>query len=61
MAARELFDIWEEETGANPFRLQLVNYVAQFPSQGAAERYAEAVKRHRATLAPAPAVPTKKK
>jgi hypothetical protein len=60
MAARELFEIWEE-TGLNPFRLQLVNYVAHFPSQGAAERYAEAVKRHRAAQAPPPAVPSKKK
>jgi hypothetical protein len=58
--ARELFDIWED-TGANPFRLQLVNYVAQFPSQGAAERYVEAVKRHRDSQATVSAVPSKKK
>ena len=57
--ARELFDIWEED-GLNPFRLQLVNYVGQFRSKEAAERYAEAVKRHLASIAPAPVVKGKK-
>ena len=59
MPDRNLFDIWEE-TGANPWKAQLVNYVGSFPTQGAAERYCEAVRRHRASEAPKAAVPKKK-
>jgi hypothetical protein len=46
--ARELFDIWEvEELVEHPWRVQLVNYVGQFPTKSAAERYVAAVKKAR--------------
>jgi len=54
MAARELFEIWEEPGTDHPWKAQLVNYVGSFLTQGHAERYVEAVKRHLASMAPAP-------
>ena len=46
--AHELFDIWEvEELVEHPWRVQLVNYVGQFITKEAAERYVAAVKKAR--------------
>ena len=52
---RELYDIWEielteETTKADldkPWKVQLVKYVANFPTQSAAQRYVNAIKAER--------------
>jgi hypothetical protein len=51
----ELYDIWEVELTDNiskvdldkPWKVQLIKYVANFPTQGAAQRYVNAVKAER--------------
>lgn len=38
----QLYDIWQEEKPVIPeldWRMQLINYVAQYPTQAAAERH----------------------
>jgi len=57
--SRELFEIWEESEGTHPVKMQLVNYVGNFETRVAAERYATAVKHFR-TTGEAPKAPTKK-
>lgn len=48
---REMYDIWEDQgSGMFGWRLQLANYVASFPSEAHAIRYAAAVKRERTRL-----------
>jgi len=47
--ARELYEIWDED---GVTKMQLVNYVGNFPDQGAAERYANAVRIYRASQVP---------
>jgi len=46
---RELYDIWEEDSVT---KLQLVNFVANFKDQPAAERFADAVRKYRASQVP---------
>lgn len=42
------YEIWEEpSTPRHPWRLQLVNYVANFRTREAAEKYAAKVKEYR--------------
>jgi len=53
---RELYDIWEE---GGVTKLQLVNFVANFKDQPAAERFADAVRKYRASQVPTE--PVKKK
>ena len=55
---RELYDIWEDENGAT--KMQLVNYVGTFPDQGAAERFAHAVRTYRAAQVVVSKEPVKK-
>jgi hypothetical protein len=42
----ELYDIWQEEEPAIPelpWRMQLLNYIAQYPSKEAAEKHKAAI------------------
>ncbi len=62
---RELFDIWEDtdDTGPFPWRVQMVNYVAQLRSRPAAESFVESTKKARVLAAKdavATAFPTRK-
>jgi len=46
----ELFSIWEEPTPLKlslPWRVQLVNYIAQFPTEADAQKYVDSVKKER--------------
>lgn len=49
----ERYEIWEQESANDPeypWRLQLVNYIAEFPSKVAAEQYRDFVKVERKRL-----------
>ena len=50
---KEFLEIWKEtepRIPELPFRLQLETYVAQFPTQAAAEKYADGIRRYRAQM-----------
>lgn len=45
-----VYDIWKVESVRHfkqPWRLQLINYVAHFPSEAAAQHYLDFVKKER--------------
>lgn len=51
MSKPELFSIWEEPTPLKlslPWRVQLMNAIAQFPTEDAAQKYVDSVKVFRA-------------